>query len=232
MPTYPKEWGGTDSQRREAGVKVGGGGTVTSTPSGWEPGTAPPSPPRSSTPSTSPTPTGGSSPFQPDRPGEAKTKMIEAGVMTPAGVMKDITGYYKDPASGTYKFVAKGEPLRVPTKPATTATSQQVALDRFLSTQTAAHEAQQRADRTRTLDFKSMTVPEKVAVGQQMFHAISDRRGRIREMTLSQQKKPYPLTSMPDMPLSQQPEPTPTTKTRTEEFTTRMWGGEASEQIA
>jgi hypothetical protein len=139
--------------------------------------------------------------------------MIRAGVMTPAGVMKDITGYYKDPSTGTYRFVAKGEPIRVPTKPAATA-----ALTQFLASQTAAHEAQQRAERVRTFDLKSMTATEKADVGIQMFHAFTGMRGRLRDITLAQQPEPPPAT--------------PATKTRTEAFTTMLWGEEASERIA
>jgi hypothetical protein len=127
--------------------------------------------------------------------------------------MKDITGYYKDPSTGTYRFVAKGEPIRVPTKPAATA-----ALTQFLASQTAAHEAQQRAERVRTFDLKSMTATEKADVGIQMFHAFTGMRGRLRDITLAQQPEPPPAT--------------PATKTRTEAFTTMLWGEEASERIA
>jgi hypothetical protein len=127
--------------------------------------------------------------------------------------MKDITGYYKDPSTGTYRFVAKGEPIRVPTKPAATA-----ALTQFLASQTAAHEAQQRAERVRTFDLKSMTATEKADVGIQMFHAFTGMRGRLRDTILAQQPEPPPAT--------------PATKTRTEAFTTMLWGEEASERIA
>jgi hypothetical protein len=65
---------------------------------------------------------GVSRPGAPDLPGEARAKMIAAGVMKPTGEMKEITGYYVDPVTGTKRFAAKGEPLPTyqvpPTAPA------------------------------------------------------------------------------------------------------------------
>ena len=48
---------------------------------------------------------------QPDKPGEAIEKMISAGVMHPSGEMKEISGYYTDPETGTIRFIAKDEPM-------------------------------------------------------------------------------------------------------------------------
>ena len=60
---------------------------------------------------------GGSSlPGQPDRPGEARETMIRAGVLTPEGAGKDIVGYYKDPTTGTYRFIARNTPIGTPAK--------------------------------------------------------------------------------------------------------------------
>ena len=183
--------GGTDRDEYNAGHSVtdritGGGGG--STPSSRSPGRGAGSP--------------SSRPGQPDLPGEATATMIRAGVMTPAGKMKDIIGYYQDPNTGAYKFAARGEPINTFSKPSKTATP--LVSPQFIAEQTAAYAAEKQAERVRSF-------VERYQSPQQIFATFMGTHQTI------QQKPSTPTIETPSL----------TTK-----ITTKLWGEEVSKRIA